>query len=129
MNRLASTYINATSAFLKTDAIVVNIITWIPTQYIFTWQLIFKFIKFKYTICTIKPWVINPSSLPISLLFTQLLPTSNYKDREHRDITMLTLPALGRNISYVHHIFPLLRDTTLGLYLIKTDRSPWDCSW
>lgn len=84
----------------------------IPTQYIFTWQLILSSSSLNTQFAQLSHEL---SILPLYFnLFTQLLQASNYEDREHRDITMLTLPALGRNMLHVHHIFFLLRDTTLA---------------
>lgn len=89
----------------------------IPTQYIFTWQLILSSSSLNTQFAQLSHEL---SILPLYFnLFTQLLQACNYEDREHRDITMLTLPALGRNMLHVHHIFLLLRDTTLGFTWLK----------
>lgn len=89
----------------------------IPTQYIFTWQLILSSSSLNTQFAQLSHEL---SILPLYFnLFTQLLQACNYEDREHRDITVLTLPALGRNMLHVHHIFLLLRDTTLVFTWLK----------
>lgn len=89
----------------------------IPTQYIFTWQLILSSSSLNTQFAQLSHEL---SILPLYFnLFTQLLQACNYEDREHRDITMLTLPA----VTCTSHI-SLAQGHYLGLYLIKTDHSP-----